>query len=277
MEESAVRKIVTCFLTTLLVCGSAIAGDYIRIGVDSIPVNADSFEIPFYVERTCGSPEMVMRVENGFEITSTSDASWSLVGFAANPVTDDWFILGGLYFSDAIDGTSPDSFYVSGSNMWPYYGMPYTTDVWLFSLYVDVGPGRGEILIDSAFIRDYGFWRWYQLACGEGGALDRPLFVDKYGSDATHPIVITVYDSTYVPYVCGDANRSGAVDIDDVVHVINFVFAFGPEPDPLIIGDCDCSGGDVPVDIDDIVYLLDYILRGGPAPCDTDGDGEPDC
>lgn len=39
-------------------------------------------------------------------------------------------------------------------------------------------------------------------------------------------------------------------------------------------GDADCSGG---VDIDDVVYLIAYIFSGGPAPCDTDGDGVPDC
>jgi hypothetical protein len=71
----------------------------------------------------------------------------------------------------------------------------------------------------------------------------------------------------------GDANGSGgdpAVDIDDIVFLINFVFGGGPAPNPMISGDANCSGtwdkGDVPIDIDDIVYLINYVFSGGPAP-----------
>jgi hypothetical protein len=71
-------------------------------------------------------------------------------------------------------------------------------------------------------------------------------------------------------YTCGDADASGgdpAVDIDDVVYLINYIFASGPDPVPLESGDVDCSGGDVPVDIDDVVYLINFIFSGGPEPC----------
>jgi len=75
-------------------------------------------------------------------------------------------------------------------------------------------------------------------------------------------------------WLCGDNDASGAVDIDDVVYLLNYIFAGGPAPDPLGSGDADCSGD---VDIDDVVYLIQYIFAGGPAPCDPDGDGMPDC
>jgi hypothetical protein len=81
-------------------------------------------------------------------------------------------------------------------------------------------------------------------------------------------------------FICGDANGSGgdpAVDIDDVVFLINYVFAGGAAPCPPQAGDANCSGGDVPIDIDDIVYLINYIFAGGPAPCDPDGDTIPNC
>gem|GEM_PF-4228364 len=42
----------------------------------------------------------------------------------------------------------------------------------------------------------------------------------------------------------------------------------------LLCGDADWSGA---VDIDDVVWLINYIFSGGYAPCDTDGDGVPDC
>lgn len=75
-------------------------------------------------------------------------------------------------------------------------------------------------------------------------------------------------------YTCGDADASGAVDIDDVVYLIAYIFSGGPAPLPYESGDTDCSGG---VDIDDVVYLIAYIFSGGPAPCDPDGDEVPDC
>ena|GEM_PF-1154067 len=65
-------------------------------------------------------------------------------------------------------------------------------------------------------------------------------------------------------YVNGDADRSGDVDIDDVVYLIAYIFTGGPPPDPLGAGDADCS---YDVDIDDVVYLIAYIFSGGPAPC----------
>jgi len=65
-------------------------------------------------------------------------------------------------------------------------------------------------------------------------------------------------------YICGDADASGAVDIDDVVYLIAYIFSGGPAPDPLEAGDADCSDS---VDIDDVVYLIAYIFSGGPEPC----------
>jgi hypothetical protein len=75
-------------------------------------------------------------------------------------------------------------------------------------------------------------------------------------------------------YICGDADASGEVDIDDAVYVIAYIFTGGPEPDPYESGDADCSGT---VDIDDAVHIIAYIFSGGNDPCDIDGNGEPDC
>lgn len=67
-------------------------------------------------------------------------------------------------------------------------------------------------------------------------------------------------------YLCGDCDMSGAVDIDDVVFLINFIFGGGPVPEPIESGDADCSEN---IDIDDVVYLITYIFGGGPEPCAT--------
>jgi hypothetical protein len=78
---------------------------------------------------------------------------------------------------------------------------------------------------------------------------------------------VTVYISiTDPPFTCGDADGSGDVDIDDVVHLISYIFSGGPAPMPEEAGDADCSGA---VDIDDAVYLITFIFSGGPPPCES--------
>ncbi len=67
-------------------------------------------------------------------------------------------------------------------------------------------------------------------------------------------------------YVCGDADATGAVNVSDVVYLINFIFAGGNAPQPLASGDADCSGF---ITISDAVYLIGFIFSGGPAPCAT--------
>jgi hypothetical protein len=69
---------------------------------------------------------------------------------------------------------------------------------------------------------------------------------------------------TKAPYMCGDADHSGAVDISDAVYLIAYIFSGGAAPIPLAAGDADCSGG---VDISDVVYLISHIFSGGAAPC----------
>jgi hypothetical protein len=100
------------------------------------------------------------------------------------------------------------------------------------------------------------------------------IVTDQLGATDTVSVLITVDDPPPPPWICGDANGSGGVDIDDAVSLIGYIFSSGPAPEPLEAGDVNCSGG---IDIDDAVYLINYIFSGGSAPCDTDGDGGQDC
>ncbi len=61
----------------------------------------------------------------------------------------------------------------------------------------------------------------------------------------------------------GDVNSSGGVDIDDIVYLIAYVFAGGPDPIPVNAGDVnqDCQA-----DIDDVVYLIAHVFDNGPDP-----------
>jgi hypothetical protein len=78
----------------------------------------------------------------------------------------------------------------------------------------------------------------------------------------------TVAAQIYVlEFVCGDVDKSGFIDIDDIVFIITYVFQSGPAPNPLISGDVnrtDCP--DVMVDIDDITHLIGYVFLGGAPP-----------
>ncbi|MFH1893883.1 MAG: hypothetical protein ABIK83_14520 [Candidatus Zixiibacteriota bacterium] len=63
----------------------------------------------------------------------------------------------------------------------------------------------------------------------------------------------------------GDVTGDCFVDIDDPVFIIAYIFSGGPAPNPIQIGNVDCSMPE-PVDIDDVVYLINYIFAGGPPP-----------
>ena len=66
-----------------------------------------------------------------------------------------------------------------------------------------------------------------------------------------------------VTWIRGDANGDGAIDIADVVYLINYLFIDGPAPNPLDAGDANCDGT---VDIADVVYLINYLFIDGPPP-----------
>jgi hypothetical protein len=246
-----------------------IPGDFVRMGIDSIAAGTQNAEIPFFISRTCPEPLKLMAHSNGFVITSIGDVSWSYADHSISPyMMMVWFNLGGGLFTNDIDGTSPDYFLIGGAAM-PPSGMPVIDEVWFFNLYLDIGPGEGELCIDSGFVFSAGAWKFSGLPCGWGGWPDRPLFIAKDSSDANHPICITIFEPE-----CGDVNVDGTIDIDDVVYLVYYIFLGGPAPNPMEPADANCSGG---VDIDDAVYLLYHIFSGGNGPCDPDGNGVPDC
>jgi hypothetical protein len=122
---------------------------------------------------------------------------------------------------------------------------------------------------DSGLGKYKGAFSWTPEIGQEGVYQDVRFIADDGESTSDESIKISVGT-----YVCGDADASGYVDIDDVVYVISYIFAEGPEPLPYASANADCS---VDVDIDDVVYLITYIFASGPEPCDPDGNGTPEC
>jgi hypothetical protein len=66
------------------------------------------------------------------------------------------------------------------------------------------------------------------------------------------------------PFVYGDVDHSGSVDISDVVYLISFIFSGGSAPAPWAAALH--INGDASVDISDVVYLIAYIFAGGSPP-----------
>jgi hypothetical protein len=67
-------------------------------------------------------------------------------------------------------------------------------------------------------------------------------------------------------FVCGDADANGNVNVSDIVYLIDYVFADGPEPIPhMLAGDVDCNET---VNVSDVVYLIAFVFGDGPPPCD---------
>jgi len=68
------------------------------------------------------------------------------------------------------------------------------------------------------------------------------------------------------PSICGDADNSGMVDIDDVMYLVDYIFLGGPAPIDFAQADVNC---DSKIDLLDISIVMAYIFRGGSAPCSS--------
>ena len=75
------------------------------------------------------------------------------------------------------------------------------------------------------------------------------------------PVQLTVSDTP--PWVCGDADDSGEINLVDILAVIDFVYNDGPEPANMEASDVDNSGS---LNLVDILVIIDFIYNDGPEP-----------
>ncbi|HEX7401390.1 MAG TPA: dockerin type I repeat-containing protein, partial [candidate division Zixibacteria bacterium] len=64
-------------------------------------------------------------------------------------------------------------------------------------------------------------------------------------------------------YVAGDVNRSGEVEVGDIVFLINYLYRADSPPNITQGGD---PNNDCIIDVADVIYLINYLYKGGPAP-----------
>jgi len=134
-----------------------------------------------------------------------------------------------------------------------------------------IDPEGGSIYFMFDFDGDSTDW-FGPYASGETAEVEK-----TWDGTGTYPVRAKVKDSfgmtsgwsdasSVIVAMCGDCDQSEAVDIDDAVFLIAFIFSGGPAAIPYEAGDMDCSSA---VDIDDVVFAIAYIFSGGPAPCST--------
>ena len=65
------------------------------------------------------------------------------------------------------------------------------------------------------------------------------------------------------PFVRGDTNGSGSIDIADAVFLLDYLFAGGVSPSPEASGDANNDAG---LDISDAIFLLTFLFDSGASP-----------
>ncbi len=190
------RRISLVVLMLLLACSFAFADDYIRIDVDSIVKGTAGADLDFYIIRQCPDPVNISGASNGWQMTATN-CTWTFNGFTPGASGTAWWTLGlGFGFSDGLTSTTASGWFGCGGAG----SMPVVpNEVLYFTLNFDISDDEGTICIDSAWFPPAGSWKFSGMTCGQGGAPDRPLFLAKDGSDAVHPICITVYEAQCTP------------------------------------------------------------------------------
>ncbi len=91
-------------------------------------------------------------------------------------------------------------------------------------------------------------------------AFNNPTLHGKLGKGRIDPVGSLAF---FGALSCGDSDASGAMNIGDVVYLVDYIFHSGPEPSKMSLADIDRNGG---VDIGDVTYGISYIFAGGPPP-----------
>jgi hypothetical protein len=198
----------------------------------------------------------------GFEITSADGATWQWGGDrywyefipgSRMPDGSIWDMGLGWPWPYDTNGISPDTVMHGGVAMMVGLDPGPLEHMLTYNLVLDIPDDQGiyEFCIDSIFVPPSGSF----------------VFVDIFGN-AFHPTVLwepggACWPVKTFPYICGDVNGDGELNVGDSVFLIAFIFKGGPEPENFRLGD---ANGDDEVNVGDVVYMLAHIFHNGPDP-----------
>ncbi len=95
---------------------------------------------------------------------------------------------------------------------------------------------------------------------------------NNYLDVGQYSFLVTVndgYDTVSIPinvkidYLCGDINGYNKINLEDIIHLVNFIFKDSTRPVSLWAAD---ANGDGYVSLGDIIYLVNYVFKGGLKP-----------
>ena len=221
-------------------------------------------EVSFYLRLTNNDPSDFKGISNGFRVYSPDGATWTTT-FPDTLGSIDWASSFMFFYpvETNIDGVGADTVGFGGvaTGIPPEIGIPGAFDDTVFC--ITIGPvdstfvGR-MICLDSCWYPPTGVWKWDG---GAGVGYQYPAWDGPY--------CFTVgYDACCMPPIRGnvDYDPDDAIDIGDLVYLVDFMFTAGPPPPCWAEANVDGLLDDDAIDISDLVYLIDYMFTGGPPP-----------
>jgi hypothetical protein len=89
----------------------------------------------------------------------------------------------------------------------------------------------------------------------------RPAAFPRHGNEIMQ--AFPEHKVFYTPFIRGDANRSGHVDLSDAVFTLQYLFLGGGDDRCLVAMDTDDSSA---LDLSDALSTLSFLFLQGPAP-----------
>ena len=151
------------------------------------------------------------------------------------------------------------------------YALAVTSSGYVFATGESQGLAGGSDYATVAYDPN-GNQLWVERYNGPGDSTDVPsgiavdgvgnVFVTgwSFGNETLLDYATVKYKQDYL---YGDANGDWAINVADVVYLVNFLYRDGDPPIPVEAGDANC---DEIVNIADVVYLVNYLYRGGHLP-----------
>jgi hypothetical protein len=93
----------------------------------------------------------------------------------------------------------------------------------------------------------------------DGGNLN--MLAKKYF--LSNPADVDTFAPCVPQYMLGDVNADWMIDIEDVIFLLDYLFANNPTPNPIGRADATCDGV---IDLADVLYLINYLFKGGTVP-----------